>query len=76
MIGGVGFERHLRKGNSDFFVTTLAEIDKIVDERRKEEQDEELEVICQKLPEQYSLLMFPARQHLIHCRCHEMLITN
>lgn len=53
MIGGVGFERHLRKGDSEIFVTTLAEIDKIVDERRKPEQDEELETIRQKLPDQY-----------------------
>ncbi|ODM14954.1 hypothetical protein SI65_04183 [Aspergillus cristatus] len=53
MISGVGFERHLHKGDSEIFVTTLAEIDKVVDEGRKLEQDEELEAICQKLPEQY-----------------------
>lgn len=53
MIGGVGFKWHLCKGNSEIFVTTLAEIDKIVDKRGKLEQDEELETICQKLPDQY-----------------------
>lgn len=53
MIGGVGFDRHLRKGESEIFVTTLAEIDKIVDERRQREQDDELETIHQELPNQY-----------------------
>lgn len=53
MIGGVGFERHLRKDNSEIFMTTLAEINKIVDDKRQREQDEELETIQQKLPGQY-----------------------
>lgn len=51
MIGGVGFDRHLSKSSSEIFVTTLAEIDKIVDERKRREQDDELETICQKLPD-------------------------
>ena len=45
--------RDICKGDLDIFMTTLAEIDNVVNERRKEEQDGELEAICQKLPEQY-----------------------
>lgn len=44
MIGRVSFERHLCKGDSEVFVTALAEIDEIVDEGRKLEQEEELEM--------------------------------
>jgi hypothetical protein len=48
-IGGVGFHRHMQKPSTEVFVTSLAEIDRILNEKRSREARE----IQEKVPDCY-----------------------
>ena len=57
IIGSAPFERHMKQKNSEIFITSLYEIDRIIKEKRLEEQQaeeaKEQELIQQRLPAQY-----------------------
>lgn len=56
-IGAAPFQRHLKKKDTEAFITSLSEIDRVIDEKRAEdrqkEEDQEQELVQQQLPEQY-----------------------
>ena len=57
IIGSAPFERHMKQKNSEIFITSLYEIDRIIEEKRLEEQQaeeaKEQELIQKRLPAQY-----------------------
>jgi hypothetical protein len=55
MIGGTGFYRHLRKAKTESFITSLYEIERIIEEKRglHPSNDAELEAIKQAIPPEY-----------------------
>ena len=57
MIGGTGFARHLRSKESQTFITTLSSIDKAIEDKKQEEEQQahmlELEEIRKELPAKY-----------------------
>ena len=56
-IGAAPFQRHLKKKDTEIFITSLSEIDCIIEEKRAEEchgEDcQEQELMQQLLPQQY-----------------------
>ncbi|ODM22623.1 hypothetical protein SI65_00212 [Aspergillus cristatus] len=56
-IGAAPFQRHLKKKDTEAFITSLSEIDRIIEERRAEDRQKEdhyeQELIQQLLPKQY-----------------------
>ena len=57
LIGSAPFERHMKRKNTEVFITSLYEIDRTIEDKRLEErQAEEMaeqELIQQRLPQQY-----------------------
>ena len=57
IIGSAPFERHMKQKDSEIFITSLYEIDRIIEDKRLEErQAEEMaeqELIRQRLPQRY-----------------------
>ncbi|EYE89934.1 uncharacterized protein EURHEDRAFT_431792, partial [Aspergillus ruber CBS 135680] len=56
-IGAAPFQRHLKKKDTEIFITSLSEIDRIIEEKRAEERHgedcQEQELVQQLLPQQY-----------------------
>jgi hypothetical protein len=52
LIGGAGFQRHLKDKRSETFITSLSEIEKALEDKRQAEDIEEREIKDQ-LPERY-----------------------
>ncbi|OQD79076.1 hypothetical protein PENANT_c063G05271, partial [Penicillium antarcticum] len=56
MIGGLGFHRHLQKSENEIFVTSLYEIDRIIEEKQRSPEQEKLaeeQTIRATIPTEY-----------------------
>jgi hypothetical protein len=52
-IGGVGFHRHMQREGTETFITSLSQIDRILDEKRDPTRDLEAAEIRAKIPKYY-----------------------
>ncbi|KAJ6110208.1 gag/polymerase/env polyprotein [Penicillium sp. IBT 16267x] len=53
MIGGIGFHRHMVKGGSEVFLTSLYEIDRILEEKRDARRRTEDQETRDTIPQEY-----------------------
>jgi predicted aspartyl protease len=53
VVGAAAFHRHVKKKETEIFVTSIQEIDRIIDEKKRLEDKEDDEAVEQKLPACY-----------------------